>query len=58
MHYTFIYHFDPIVVENLLVVLCLADRTPIEVGWQVSLVGFRDFYTLIHEWNNLRNWNS
>jgi hypothetical protein len=34
MHYTlFVYHLDLTVVENLLVVLCLADRTPVEVGW-------------------------
>jgi hypothetical protein len=39
MHcYPFVYHLDHIVVENLLVVLCLADRTPVEVEWQVPLV--------------------
>jgi hypothetical protein len=27
----FLYHHDPIVMENMLVVLCLADRTSIEV---------------------------
>jgi hypothetical protein len=27
----FVYHLDPIVVENLLVMLCLVDRTPVEV---------------------------
>jgi hypothetical protein len=31
MHYTFVYQLDPIVVENPLVVLCLVDRTPVEV---------------------------
>jgi hypothetical protein len=29
----FVYHLAPIVVENPLVVLCLVDRTPIEVEW-------------------------
>jgi hypothetical protein len=39
MHcYPFVYHLDHIVVENSLVVLCLADRTPVEVEWQVPLV--------------------
>jgi hypothetical protein len=41
----------PIMVENPLVVLCLADRTPVEVGWQVPPVTFMAFYTLVHEWN-------
>jgi hypothetical protein len=27
----FVYHLAPIVVENLLVMLCLVDRTPVEV---------------------------
>jgi hypothetical protein len=31
MHYTSVYHLDPIVVENLLVILCLVDRTLVEV---------------------------
>jgi hypothetical protein len=31
------------VVEDLLVVLCLADRTPVEVEWQTPLVRFRAF---------------
>jgi hypothetical protein len=44
---TFVYHLDPVVVENLLVVLCLADRTTVEVEWQVPLAGFRAFYTLV-----------
>jgi hypothetical protein len=30
-------------VGNLLVVLCLANKTPIEVEWQVSLMRFRAF---------------
>jgi hypothetical protein len=42
----FVYHLVPIVVENPLVVLCLADRTLVEVDWQVPLARFRDFYTL------------
>jgi hypothetical protein len=58
MHYTlFVYHLDLTVVENLLVVLCLADRTPVEVGWQVPLTRFMAFYTLVHEWN-VENLNS
>jgi hypothetical protein len=43
MHYTFVYHLDPIVVENLFVVLCLVDRTLVEVEWQTPLVRFRTF---------------
>jgi hypothetical protein len=43
MHYTFLYHLDPIMVKNLLVVLCLVDRTPIEVKWQFPLARFRTF---------------
>jgi hypothetical protein len=39
----FIYHLDPIVVENPLVVLCLVDRTSVEVERQVSLMRFRAF---------------
>jgi hypothetical protein len=39
----FVYHLDPIVVENPLVMLCLVDRTPVEVEWQTPLVGFRAF---------------
>jgi hypothetical protein len=56
-YYPFLDHLDPIVVERLLVVLCLADRTPVEVEWQVPLVRFRSFYTLVHEWN-VENLNS
>jgi hypothetical protein len=37
MHYTFVHHLDPIVVEDPLVMLRLEDRTPIEVEWQVPL---------------------
>jgi hypothetical protein len=29
----FLYHLDPIVMENPLVVLCLADRTLVEIEW-------------------------
>jgi hypothetical protein len=44
MHYfPFYYHLDPIMVESPLVVLCLADRTLVEVGWQVPLLRFRTF---------------
>jgi hypothetical protein len=35
-------------VENPLVVLCLADITLVEVVWQVQLVRFRAFYTMVH----------
>jgi hypothetical protein len=38
-------------------VLCLVARTPVEVEWQVSLVRFRTFYTLVNEWN-VENLNS
>jgi hypothetical protein len=58
MHYYPLYStLDPIVVENPLVVLCLANRTSVEVEWQVPLVRFMAFYTLFHEWNieNLNN---
>jgi hypothetical protein len=52
MHYTlFIYDLDIIMMENPLVVLCLADRTSIEVEWHVPLMRFRAFYTLDREWN-------
>jgi hypothetical protein len=36
MHYTFVHNLDPIVVEDPLVVLCLADRTLVEVKWHVQ----------------------
>jgi hypothetical protein len=39
----FVYHFDPIVMENPLVMLCLVDRTPIEIEWQTPLTRFRAF---------------
>jgi hypothetical protein len=39
----FIYHLDPIMVENPLVVLCLVNRTPVEIEWQIPLVRFRTF---------------
>jgi hypothetical protein len=52
MHYTlFIYDLDPIMMENPLVVLCLADRTSVEVEWQVPLMRFMAFYILIQDWN-------
>jgi hypothetical protein len=35
MYIPFVYHHDPIIVENPLVVLCLADRTLVEVEWKV-----------------------
>jgi hypothetical protein len=57
MHYTLVYHLDPIIMENPLVVLCLADRTSVEVEWQVPLMRFRAFYTLVRDWN-VENWNS
>jgi hypothetical protein len=31
MHYTFVHHLDPILVEDPLVVLYLVDRTLVEV---------------------------
>jgi hypothetical protein len=36
---------------NPLVVLCLVDRTMVQVEWQVPLVRFRAFYTLVNESN-------
>jgi hypothetical protein len=56
--FPFVYHLDPIMVESPLVVLSLADRTLIEVRWQVPLVRFRAFYTLVEDWNveNLNSW--
>jgi hypothetical protein len=39
----FVYHIDPIMVENMLVMLCLVDRTSVEVEWQVPLMRFRAF---------------
>jgi hypothetical protein len=48
---------DPIVVENYVRRLCLADRTLVEVEWQVTLARFRAFYTLVNEWN-VENLNS
>jgi hypothetical protein len=38
-----VYHLAPIVVENPLIVLCLVDRTLVEVEWQTPLVRFRTF---------------
>jgi hypothetical protein len=56
-YYPFYSTLDPIVVVNPLIVLCLADRTPVEVEWQVPLVRFRAFYTQVNEWN-IENTNS
>jgi hypothetical protein len=39
----FVYHLDPIVVENPLVMLCFMNRTPVEVEWQTPLSRFRAF---------------
>jgi hypothetical protein len=39
----FVHHLDPIMVENPLVVLCLVDRTLVEVECQIPLVRFRVF---------------
>jgi hypothetical protein len=39
----FIYHLHPIVVENPLEVICLVDRTLVEVEWRVPLMRFRAF---------------
>jgi hypothetical protein len=47
----FVYHLDPIMVENSIVVLCLVDRTPVEVEWLIPLMKFRPFYTLVRDWN-------
>jgi hypothetical protein len=43
----FVYHLDPIVVENPFVVLYLANRISVEVEWYVPLMRFRAFYTLV-----------
>jgi hypothetical protein len=39
-------------------VICLVDRTPVEVEWQVLLVRFRIFDTLVHKWSveKLNSW--
>jgi hypothetical protein len=39
----FIYYLNPFMLENPLVVLCLADRTSVEVKWQIPLVRFKVF---------------
>jgi hypothetical protein len=39
----FVYHLALIVVKNPLVVLCLMDRTPVDVEWQTLLARFRAF---------------
>jgi hypothetical protein len=41
-------------MENPLVVLCIADRNSVEVKWQVPLKRFRASYTLIRDWNGLK----
>jgi hypothetical protein len=43
MHYTLCMSFDPILMENSLLVLCLVDRTLIKVEWQIPLTRFRAF---------------
>jgi hypothetical protein len=43
MHYTLCISLDPIVMENPLVVLCLVDRTLVEVEQQIPLMRFRAF---------------
>jgi hypothetical protein len=53
----FLYHLAPIMVENPLVVLCVADRTSVEIEWQVPLMKFRAFYTLVRD-SNVENLNS
>jgi hypothetical protein len=50
-YYPFLDHLEPIVVESPLVVLCLVGRTSVEVRWQVPLMRFRAFYTLVRDWN-------
>jgi hypothetical protein len=47
----FVYLLAPILVENQLVMLCLVDRSPVEVEWQTPLVRFIVFYTLVRDWN-------
>jgi hypothetical protein len=37
----FLYHLDPIMVENPLVMLYLVDRTSVEVEWQTPLARFK-----------------
>jgi hypothetical protein len=39
----FLYHLALIVVENSLVVLCLVNRTLVEVEWQIPLARFKTF---------------
>ncbi len=46
-YYPFCSTLDPIVVENPLVVLCLADRTLVEVEWQVPLVRLGLLYPIV-----------
>jgi hypothetical protein len=40
---SFVYPLDPIIVENLLAMLCLVDRISVEVEWQTPLARFRAF---------------
>jgi hypothetical protein len=52
MHYCHLcITLDPIMVENPLVVLCLAEKTLVEVEWQVQLMRLGLFISLVHEWN-------
>jgi hypothetical protein len=41
---------------KILVVLCLGDRSLVEVEWQITLTRFRAFYTMVRvrDWNGLR----
>jgi hypothetical protein len=41
---------------NPLLVLYLADRTTVEVEWQVSLMRLGLIPLLVHRWIDLRNW--
>jgi hypothetical protein len=54
MHYALCISPLSYVVENPLVILSLADRTPVEVEWQTPLTRFMAFYTLVRDWNGLR----
>jgi hypothetical protein len=56
MHYALCISPWPYLVENSLVMLCLADRILVEVEWQTPLVRFRAFYTMVRDWNGLRKW--
>jgi hypothetical protein len=49
MHYALCISPSSYLVENPLVLLCLADRTLVEVAWQTPLMRFRAFYSLVQE---------